>query len=391
MSKVEIGLDILSDGHWKKLKGKRLGLLSNQASIDRDLRPAKEVLSKCFPGDLKALFGPQHGHGGEDQDNMVETDHSRDNETGIPVFSLYSKTRHPLPEMLDPIDILIIDLQDVGTRVYTFASTMLLCLKAAVSMKKKVLILDRPNPLGGDVVEGNLLKEALYSFVGPYKLPMRHGLTMGEMAGIFNHALKIGADLDVIPMTGWERRMLWRDTGLRWVMPSPNMPFSETAQVYPGQVIWEGTNISEGRGTCRPFEVFGAPFLDTKLMRERLSPESLSGCVLQHFSFRPTFHKWAQKLCRGFLIHITDPLSYYPYWTSLALLASVIETHGDRLEWKERPYEYEFKKKPIDLILGDSSIRKELEAGGDLGSIRDGWIEDLKDYMEWRRPFLLYD
>jgi len=271
MTKVLTGLDLLKNEHWKKLKGYKLGLLSNQASLDCSLTPASNVIDGKLPGQLKAIFGPQHGHEGEDQDNMVETDHSVKYEMNIPVFSLYRDSRVPSSDMFDLIDLLIIDLQDVGTRVYTFITTMLYCLKAAAEYDKKVLILDRPNPIGGNKVEGNLLEPDLYSFVGPFRLPMRHGMTMAELAMMFNDVYKIGIDLDVVKMKHWKRNMIWPETGLVWLMPSPNMPHYNTAQVYPGQVLWEGTNISEGRGTCRPFEIFGAPFLDTDNLLEFIS------------------------------------------------------------------------------------------------------------------------
>jgi len=253
MNRALTGLDYIELENGKKLKGQRLGLLANQASVNHNLSTVREVIAHLFPGQLKALLGPQHGYGGEDQDNMVETPHSHDEILKIPVFSLYAESREPASTMFDLIDTLIIDLQDVGTRVYTFASTMLNCLRAAAKYGKRVIILDRPNPLGGDVAEGNLLQPELYSFVGPCSLPMRHGLTIGEMARVFNHLFELDCDLEIIPMQGWQRNMLWDQTGLRWTMPSPNMPLSQTAQVYPGQVIWEGTNLSEGRGTCRPF------------------------------------------------------------------------------------------------------------------------------------------
>ncbi len=392
MKRVATGLDVLKGGYWEKLKGYRLGLLSNQASLDSQLKSAKEIISILLPGQLKAFFGPQHGHGGEDQDNMIETEHTHDREFDIPVFSLYSRTREPLTEMLDLLDILIIDLQDVGTRVYTYASTMLNCLKAAAKSGKKVLILDRPNPLGGEIVEGNLLKPELYSYVGPFHLPMRHGLTMAEMARILNHFFKIDSDLDIVPMSGWTRSMIWRDTGLRWVMASPNMPLPETAQVYPGQVIWEGTNLSEGRGTCRPFEIFGAPFLDTKLIKQRLVTGTTAGCYLQEISFRPTFNKWEGEICQGFMIHVLDPHIYRPYFTTIALLRAILETetHQEQFEWKKPPYEYEYKKMPIDMILGDSSLRNEIEEGVDLFQIKENWLPGLKSFTEWREPYLLY-
>jgi uncharacterized protein YbbC (DUF1343 family) len=387
---VLTGLDRVRAGQWRPRRGERLGLLANQASLDSRLMSAREVIAGLFPDQLKALFGPQHGYGGQDQDNMVETPHSHEKVLKIPVFSLYADAREPTTEMLDLIDTLIIDLQDVGARIYTFASTLLNCLRAAARCGKRVVVLDRPNPLGGDVVEGNLLEPELYSFVGPYRLPMRHGLTMGEMALMFNHVFALDGDLKVLSLVGWERRMLWEDTGLRWLMPSPNMPFPDTAAVYPGQVIWEGTHISEGRGTCRPFEIFGAPYLDTRAIRESLPPDALAGCRLQDYLFRPTFHKWAGRLCRGFMIHVLAPRAYQPYHTSLGLLKAIVEVHPREFEWKAPPYEYEFKTKPIDLILGSSLLRRALAAGEPLSLLRERWLPDLDSYLEWRTPHLLY-
>ena len=390
MDNVKTGLDILRDEYWKKLKGLRIGLLANQASLDSRLISAKEIIISRLPGQLKALFGPQHGFGGEDQDNMIETGHSHDTDMNVPIFSLYSSTRQPQHNMLDMIDLLVIDLQDVGTRVYTFASTMLNCIKSAAKEGKKVLVLDRPNPLGGEVVEGNILKPGFFSFVGPYHFPMRHGLTMGEMAVLFNRVFNLGCDLEIVTMQGWHRKMLWHDTGLRWIMPSPNMPVPETAYVYPGQVIWEGTNISEGRGTCRPFEIFGAPYIDSRAVLERLDPDATKGCHIREYTFRPTFNKWQNELCHGFMIHILDPATYRPFYTSLAILKVVMELHSDSFEWKSPPYEYEQKKMPIDIIMGDSSIRHYLEAGSDLTSLRETWLPELEKFKEWKQTYHLY-
>lgn len=390
MSHIATGLDVFKDGAWKQWEKHRLGLLSNQASLDSLCRTAKEVISEILPGRLKALFGPQHGFAGEDQDNMIETGHSRDRELSIPVFSLYSEVREPSQEMLDLVDALVVDLQDVGTRVYTFASTLLGCMRAAARSGKTVIVLDRPNPLGGEHVEGNLLQPELYSFVGPYRLPMRHALTLGEMARLFNHVFALDCDLHVVPMKGWRRAMLWPQTALRWMMPSPNMPMPETALVYPGQVLWEGTNVSEGRGTCRPFEMFGAPFLDLKRIRSRLRQKDTEGCHLQDVSFRPTFHKWQGELCRGFFIHVTNPRTFRPYGLSLALLSAIMAIHGQDFRWKEPPYEYEFNRLPIDLILGDSSLRESLEGSVDLHSLQSSWESELLNYLKWRGPFLLY-
>ena len=390
MATVSLGLDIFRDEYWTQLKGYNIGLLSNQASLDSRLRPAKEVIAGLLPGQLKALFGPQHGFGGEEQDNMIETGHAFDRELNVPLFSLYSQVREPSPEMLDSVEILVIDLQDVGTRVYTYTSTMLGCLRAAANLGKRVIILDRPNPLGGDVIEGNLLRPEMFSFVGPYSLPMRHGLTLAEMARIFVHVFQIECDLHVVPMKGWNRRMMWQDTGLKWAMPSPNMPLPETAQGYPGQVLWEGTNVSEGRGTCRPFEIFGAPFLRTKEIIRELHREATAGCVLQEISFRPTFNKWKGKACRGFMIHLTDLALYRPYFTSVALLKAILFNHREDLVWKPPPYEYEFEKMPIDLILGDSSLRKALETGVELSEMVEEWQVGIQDFLAWRSPHLIY-
>ncbi|TET93853.1 MAG: DUF1343 domain-containing protein [Desulfobacteraceae bacterium] len=390
MAKIATGLDQFEEEFWKRFKGQSLGLLANQASVDHNLKNAKYAISTLLPGDLKILFGPQHGFRGEDQDNMVETEDYFDPELHIPVFSLYRNKMDRLSDILDNIDLLIIDLQDVGTRVYTFISTMLYCLKEVAKSGKRVLILDRPNPLGGIIVEGNLLRPEFYSLVGPFTLPMRHGMTIGELAYLFNDAFKIDCDITVVPLKGWHRQMLWEDTGLRWIMPSPNMPLLETALVYPGQVIWEGTNISEGRGTCRPFEIFGAPFINPFIIKKGLASKDIEGCYLQEYCFRPTFNKWKAKLCGGFMIHVLNPNIFRPYQTSLALLRIIIETYQDKFAWQKPPYEYEFTRLPIDLIFGDSSIRLALEAGKDIEELLEGYSKELEGFLESRKPYLIY-
>ncbi len=388
MAEVLTGLDLAGQGALNGIKGHRIGLLGNQASCDGRLNHAKDILSGLFEEDLCALFGPQHGYAGEDQDNMIETPHSRDKRLCIPVFSLYSETREPLPSMLELIDILVIDLQDVGTRVYTFASTMLGCLKACARQGKRVIVLDRPNPLGGRMVEGNLLEDDMRSFVGPFSLPMRHGLTMGEMAQMFNSEMDIGCDLDIISMKGWKRDMFWNETGLKWLMPSTNMPSAETAAVYPGQVIWEGTNLSEGRGTCRPFEIFGAPWLDTAGIKKLMG--NGKGCFLQEFTFKPTFHKWEGEICHGFMIHMLDQRKYRPYFTSITLLKAIIGMHRDNFQWRSPPYEYEYQREPIDLIIGSTSLRRDIESGSSIQSIEERILADAEDFISRRRPYLLY-
>ena len=390
MANIATGLDQFVQEYWKRFRGQSLGLLANQASVDHNLQNAKDVISSLLPGQLKITFGPQHGFTGEDQDNMVETEDYVDPALHIPTISLYGKKADRLSHFLDTIDLLVIDLQDVGTRVYTFISTMLFCLKEAAKAGKKVLLLDRPNPLGGVIVEGNLLRPEFYSLVGPFALPMRHGMTMGELANLFIDVFQIDCELTVLPLKGWFRHMLWKDTGLLWVMPSPNMPLSETAQVYPGQVIWEGTNISEGRGTCRPFEIFGAPFINPFVIKKQLASEDMEGCYLQEYYFRPTFNKWKNERCGGFMIHVIDPITYRPYRTSLALLTIIKETYGDEFTWRKPPYEYDFERFPIDLILGDASIRLALEEGKESKELIADYIQELEGFLEFRRPYLIY-
>jgi len=362
MARIHTGLDRFKNECRKQLKGQSLALLANQASVDGNLINAKEVISSLLPGQLKILLGPQHGFWGEDQDNMIETEDSFDPGLHIPVISLYGAKIDRLPHILKGIEALIIDLQDVGTRVYTFIGTMLQCLKEAGKAGKRVLILDRPNPLGGAIVEGNLLRMEFASIVGPFTLPMRHGMTIGELAYLLNDILKLGCDITVLSLKGWRRRMLWKDVGRRWIMPSPNMPLFDTALVYPGQVLWEGTNISEGRGTCRPFEAFGAPFIDPVTMQKGLSSEHLAGCCLREYWFRPTFNKWEGQRCGGFMIHVQDPSVYRPFRTSLALLKGVMSIFGDSFAWREPPYEYEFDQLPIDLLFGRYNLKLCLRA-----------------------------
>jgi uncharacterized protein YbbC (DUF1343 family) len=390
MANIATGLDQFVQEYWKRFRGQSLGLLANQASVDHNLQNAKDVISSLLPGQLKITFGPQHGFTGEDQDNMVETEDYVDPALHIPAISLYGKKTDRLSYFLDTIDLLVIDLQDVGTRVYTFISTMLFCLKEAAKAGKRVLLLDRPNPLGGVIVEGNLLRPEFYSFVGPFALPMRHGMTMGELANLFRDVFQVDCELTVLPLKGWFRHMLWKDTGLRWVMPSPNMPLSETAQVYPGQVIWEGTNISEGRGTCRPFEIFGAPFINPFVIKKQLASEDMEGCYLQEYYFRPTFNKWKNERCGGFMIHVIDPSTYRPYRTSLALLTIIKKTYGDEFTWRKPPYEYDFERFPIDLILGDASIRLALEEGKESKELIADYIQELEGFLEFRKPYLIY-
>ncbi len=369
-------------------RGCRIGLLSNPASVDSRLNHAAHLINRLYPGQLTALFSPQHGFYAEKQDNMVESAHTLDSELGIPVFSLYSATRKPEPAMMDCIDLLMIDIQDVGTRVYTFIYTISYCLEAAARHGKPVVLLDRPNPLGGVEVEGNLLEKSCRSFVGRYLIPMRHGLTVGEMALLFNRTAGIGADLRVIPMVHWRRNMGFESTGLPWIAPSPNLPTPASAAVYPGQVILEGTNISEGRGTTQPFELFGAPFVESGKVLELVAGK-ISGATLRPVCFQPCSGKWQNQVCRGFQIHVTSG-SYKPYRTSLALVQAMIRLWPDEFQWKSPPYEYEFERRPIDLILGSQTLADRIENMEDIHAIADGWKKDEAEFKAMSSEFWLY-
>jgi uncharacterized protein YbbC (DUF1343 family) len=310
MAHVKTGLEVFADTPMRSLRNQRLGLLCNPASVDCRLRHAREIIRAALPGQLTTLFSPQHGFHAEKQDNMIESDHDVDPISGLPVFSLYGETRIPNRAMFDGIDVLLVDLQDVGTRVYTFMYTLSYCMEAARAYGKRVVVLDRPNPVGGLHIEGNLLVDDYASFVGRYPIPMRHGLTMGELAILFNTQFGIGCDLTVVAMQGWKRSMMFAQTGLPWVPPSPNLPTPASALVYPGQVIFEGTNISEGRGTTQPFELFGAPFIDTARIGECIDASLLAGVILRPAAFEPTSNKWCGQRCQGFQIHVTDPTVY---------------------------------------------------------------------------------
>lgn len=390
MFRIQTGLENFLDSPPPWILGNRIGLLCNPASVDRNFSHAGELIRRKFPDRLKALYSPQHGFFAEKQDNMIESNDMVHPSSKIPVFSLYGRTRIPEKTMLDPIDILIIDLQDVGTRVYTFIYTVSYCLEAAKKYGKKVVILDRPNPVTGCMTEGNLLTLECASFVGRYPIPMRHGLTIGELSLLINQDYHIGADLEVIPMQGWKRKMFFQDTGLPWISPSPNLPSPVSAMVYPGQVLWEGTNVSEGRGTTLPFEIFGAPFMNPELLLSTLDKNKLQGIILRPVVFEPTSNKWKGSACKGLQIHVTNPYEFMPYITTLRLLQAVISHHGDRFQWKRPPYEYEFERQPIDLIIGDQTIRRRIENLDDIDQIEKSWLEDLKTFTEASQRFHLY-
>jgi len=372
------------------MQGKRLALLCNQASTDRSFRHSRDIVSRVLPGQLACLFSPQHGFFSEKQDNMVESDHMRDPVTGLPIFSLYAERRRPDPTMFEDFEVLLVDLIDVGTRVYTFVWSVIYCMQTAAETGRKIVVLDRPNPIGGHLVEGNLLKREWASFVGLHEIPMRHGMTLGELALLCNREMGIHADLEIIKVAGWRRDASMTEDVFPWVFPSPNMPSLAAAQVYPGQVIWEGTNVSEGRGTTLPFLLCGAPYLDHQEVIRFLEKTPLPGCVLRSLVFEPTSGKWAGSACNGFQIHVTDAEEFRPYRTSLALLQALLTLYPEDFAYKEPPYEYEFERLPLDLILGDQQVRLALEDGVDMLELERSWREDLARFAERRRSVLLY-
>ncbi len=387
---VKTGLEVLLKKCPRSLKGKRIGLLCNQASITSHYDYAKDLLADYKGLKLVQLFSPQHGYFLSERDNMDETAHSKDPQTKLKIFSLYSKTRQPTKKSLDNIDTFVFDIQDVGTRVFTYIWTMYLTMQACEKQGKKVVILDRPNPINGTDMEGNLLQRDFTSFVGLLPIPMRHGMTVGELALYFNKEYKIGCDLEVIKMKGWKREMFFDETDLPWGYPSTGLPTLESSIAYAGTVIFEGTNISEGRGTTKPFEFVGAPFIEPYSFAQKLTSEKLPGCVLQPYFFKPNVNKFESKACGGVKINITNRNKFKSYLTALTLLRQIIKDYKKHFSWNKPPYEYEFKKLPFDIITGTDRIRKILDKGGSLAALKSTFDADLKIFSQKRRKYLLY-
>ena len=372
------------------LAGRRVGLVCNPASIDAAFRHTAQRLRRAPDLTLAALFGPQHGFRSDVQDNMVETPHARHPAYDIPIHSLYGDHREPTAAMLDGLDVLVIDLQDVGTRVYTYVYTMANCLRAAARHGLPVVVCDRPNPIGGTQVEGPLLAPGHESFVGQFPIPLRHGLTIGELARLFNDHFGLGAELQVARLDGWERTAYHDATGLPWVMPSPNLPTLDSAVVYPGAVLFEGTNLSEGRGTTRPFELLGAPWIDGEALAARIADAGLPGVVARPAHFEPTFQKHAGRPCGGCQLHVTDREAFRPVLTAITVLQAIRRADPARFAWREPPYEYERTKQPIDILAGSAALRRQLDADVPATEIAAGWEADAAAFAAVRSRFLLY-
>jgi uncharacterized protein YbbC (DUF1343 family) len=388
--KVVLGVEKLCEGRADLIKGSRVGLVCNQASVDHELRHSADVLKSVEGSKLTTLFGPQHGIRGDVQDNMIETPHTRDVETGLPVYSLYSETREPTEEMLRDVDVLVCDLQDVGCRIYTFVYTIANCMRVASRLGKRLIVCDRPNPIGGVAVEGNLLESGFESFVGQFRLPTRHGMTAGELSKMFNEHWGIGCDLEVVTMDDWSRELWFDETDARWVLPSPNIPTLDSATVFPGTVHLEGTQVSEGRGTTRPFELVGAPYVEAGIFAGKLESIGLPGVRFRPTNFLPTFQKHAGVTCGGVQIHVLERLELRPVVTGLAVVKTCFELYGEDFRWKEPPYEYVFDKNPFDVISGTERLRISLERGDSLEDLERSWRVGLSEFEEARQKYLLY-
>ena len=385
---VRLGSDVLiSSG---RLGGRRVGVVCNHASIDRGFQHIVDRLATADGVTLAAIFGPQHGFRSDVQDNMIETPHRDDPTRRVPVYSLYSETREPTAEMMKGLDVLVIDLQDIGARIYTYIYTMANCLRACAKHGVPAIVCDRPNPINGNDVEGQTLVRGYESFVGMFPIPMRHGMTIGELARLFNESFGLGASLEVARMEGWQRHMYADETGLPWVMPSPNMPTLEAAVVYPGTVLFEGTMLSEGRGTTRPFELVGAPWIEAERFAREMNELGLPGAYFRPAVFEPTFQKHAKSACGGCQIHVTERAAFRPVLTGAALIQMFRRFNPEKFSWRQPPYEYEHDKMPIDILAGSATLRGQIESGTSARDIAASWKKDEESFRKLREPYLLY-
>jgi uncharacterized protein YbbC (DUF1343 family) len=373
-----------------RLRGRKVGIVSNPASIDGNYTHIVDALMTAPGVTVGAIFGPQHGFRSDVQDNMIETPHTTDCRRKVPVFSLYSETREPTSDMLRHVDLMVIDLQDIGARIYTYIYTMANVLRACAKHGVDVIVCDRPNPIGGVDVEGPMLVAGNESFVGQFPIPMRHGMTIGELAQFFNEYFEIKASLQVIEMTGWSRSIYFDATGIPFVMPSPNIPTLDSAIVYPGTVLFEGTMASEGRGTTRPFELVGAPWVDAEKFAQEMNARRLPGVHFRAAVFEPTFQKHAKKTCGGCQIHVIDRTTFKPVLTGAALIDQVRASNPKEFSWRQPPYEYEHDKEPIDILAGSPAFRLAIDAGQRAEELVPVWERESKPFEKVRREYLRY-
>lgn len=385
MPKTRPGLELLFEQKMDLIRGRKVGLVTNHSAVTGDFTHAVDALLASGV-DLRALYGPEHGVRGDVADGK-EVQSYRDPHTGIPVYSLYGPTKKPTPEMLADIDVLLFDIQDIGARFYTYLYTMSYCLQACAQNHKRFVVLDRPNPVNGAAVEGNILDTGYSSFVGLHPIPIRHGFTVGEAAQFFNAELGFHADLEVVPCQGWKRAMFFDDTGLPWIMPSPNMPTIDAAIMYTGLCYIEGTNVSEGRGTSKPFEVVGAPFVDSYKLADHMNSLGLMGVRFRPTSFFPSMSKHRDSQCYGVQVHLTDRNKVETVPLGLHLIKSLHDLF---------PNEFQFRapgpsgKSFFDLLLGTSKVRQAIEAGASVPEIILSWQPALSEFVAKRQPYLLY-
>jgi len=390
---VQTGLARLATDGSSLLEGRRLGLLVNPTAVDSNLHHAIDLLTARPDLKVTALFGPEHGVRGDAQD-MIDVADARDARTGLPVYSLYGTTEAsltPTPAMLADIDVLVYDVQDIGSRYYTFVWTMVLAMRACAKAGKSFCVLDRPNPLGGVHIEGPAIQPGFESFVGLVSCPNRHGLTAGEIARWRHDTEKLDLELFVISMRGWDREMRFDHTGLPWVLPSPNMPTTDTALVYPGMCLVEGTELSEGRGTTRPFELAGAPHLDGHKLATDLTAMELPGVRFRPAGFLPQFQKHAKQPCNGVQLHVTNPETYRSYRTGVAFLKACHDQAPGTFQWRTRAYEFVDQIPAIDLLAGSAALREGIAAGASLDDLAARWPRDEGAFAEERAAYTLYE
>ncbi|MEZ4999503.1 MAG: DUF1343 domain-containing protein [Bacteroidales bacterium] len=387
---VKTGLDIFTGKTPSKLAGKRVGIICHAPSVNGRIKHILDIFNDSKSCTIGAIFGPQHGLFGQTQDNMIEWEGSYSDDYNAPVYSLYGENRKPTSKMVEGIDAMVIDLQDVGARPYTYVWTMRLCMEAAAEKSIPVWVLDRPNPVAGMGYDGGLLDREFFTFVGMASIPLCHSMTIGEIALWLRDVENIKCDLNIIPMEGWRREMMFGDTGLPWVIPSPNMPTLSTAIVYPGMVLTEATNLSEARGTTIPFELFGAPWMKTSALLKYLERFSLPGCTFRQHNYIPTFHKYAGENCNGVQVHVTDPSVYRPVYTTLAIYEGLINTCNGNFLFLDPPYEYEKELMPFDILSGNSRARRSLSENGDLGLERERWKDETAAFDRIFNEIKLY-
>jgi len=384
--KFRLGVEVLLQDEIDLIKDKRVGLITNPTGVDQNVTSIVDLLFNHPDVNLTSLYGPEHGVRGSAQAGQYVEQYT-DEKTGLPVYSLYGKTKKPTPEMLSNVDVLLFDIQDVGARFYTYIYTMALAMEAAKENNIPIIVLDRPNPINGTKVEGPVLEDKYSSFIGEYPIPVRHGMTVGELAKLFNSEFDIGADLTVVEMVGWKRNMYFDETPSEWVLPSPNMPTLETALVYPGAALIEGTNVSEGRGTTKPFELIGAPFINGDNLAAKLNSYKLPGVTFRAASFIPTFSKHANVLSHGIQIHVTDRNAYKPFETGLYIVKTIHDMY---------PNDFQFREPSaagisfFDNLVGNGSIRADIEAGKSVEEMKAAWQPGLDEFNVIRKQYLLY-